>query len=101
MLFRSYDSSNNDHSKTMYDNFLSGATPWFEADYAKDPLRQSGSPGRLTTYYMGHIVRMTKISAEKLLMEAKIKDQLIWDKYAGKYLYTFDVQNVMDGPCKT
>jgi hypothetical protein len=46
-----------------------------------------------------HIVRMTKTPIKKLLEQAGITQSTIYASFANKYLYTFDAQNITDGPC--
>lgn len=46
-----------------------------------------------------HIVKMFKTPIKKLLLEAGVTDPLVFENYAGKYLYTFSAENVLDGPC--
>lgn len=53
---------------------------------------------RLTSERL-HIVRMTKTPIKKLLNEAGITQAGIYASFANKYLYTFDAQNITDGPC--
>lgn len=45
------------------------------------------------------IVKMYKTPIRKLLMESGITDPKIYEIYAGKYLYTFSAENVVDGAC--
>jgi hypothetical protein len=78
---------------TKFKEFKGSASTWLNGEWASIALSSQGN------YYNGQIVRITKTPAAKLLMEAGITEQLIWDEYANKYLYTFDAQNIVDGPC--
>jgi hypothetical protein len=46
-----------------------------------------------------HIVKMYKIPVIKLLRDSNITDQALLRFYDGKFIYWFDAQNIMDGPC--
>lgn len=52
-----------------------------------------------TTYEKRHIVRMTKTPIVELLLESGITDAELIKGYDGRFIYWFDAQNVMDGPC--
>jgi len=46
-----------------------------------------------------HIVKMHKTPVLKLLLDSNITDQDLLNFYNGKFIYWFDAQNIMDGPC--
>ena len=51
-------------------------------------------------YKRRHITRMYKTPIIKLLLESGITDCYLLNAYDGRYIYWFDAQNVMDGPCE-
>lgn len=63
------------------------------------PLQSTPSDPNDSTVVTKHIVRMTKTPFSKLLREAGFTAAGIYEKFSGKYLYTFNAGNITDGPC--
>lgn len=63
------------------------------------PLESTPSDPNDSTVFTKHIVRMTKTPFSKLLREAGFTAAGIYEKFSGKYLYTFNAGNITDGPC--
>jgi len=73
--------------------------------YTKDEADEKELPTYITgscafyEFKKLHIVKMYKIPILKLLKESGITDQDLLKFYDGKFIYWFDAQNIMDGPC--
>jgi hypothetical protein len=78
-------------TSSIPDECLGSLTNWENGIYT--PSIDCGSN------FNGHIVKMTKTPIFKLLQEAGITQANIYKEYEGKSVYTFDAQNVADGPC--
>lgn len=63
------------------------------------PLQSTPSDPEDPNVVTKHIVRMTKTPFSKLLREAGFTAAGIYEKFSGKYLYTFSAGNITDGPC--
>lgn len=63
------------------------------------PLQSTPSSPDDSTVVTKHIVRMTKTPFSKLLREAGFTAAGIYEKFSGKYLYSFNSGNITDGPC--
>ena len=70
-------------------------------DYPPFPDLGTGGDQNLNRQFKRrHITRMYKTPIVKLLLESGITDCYLLNAYDGRYIYWFDAQNVMDGPCE-